>query len=370
MRRINRMLVGPALAPALLLWSGCGGPSPAPADTEEVVRPVQIYVVPDPAQERVRAFAGTAKPALETEISFRVGGEIVELPVKAGDPVKTGEVLAKLDPSDYELQLRQAEAQRDQSEALEKQARAQYARVRELYESQNTSKSDLDQARASAESYEAQRKAAEKAVELSRLQLEYCTLRAPFDGQVVAKMAEKRQTVAAGQTVATLTSGDTMEMLVGIPETLINRVKRGEAATVVFDSIPGRTYAAEVTEVGVENTGKSTYPVRLTIQEQDGRIRAGMVGEASIAFATEGEGVVVVPAESVVSEQKGRYFVWVVDPAGSVVRKREVEPGALTSAGLHIRSGLKPGEQVVTRGVHKLAEGTRVRVLVSGGGEP
>lgn len=367
MTRRNGMRAGWTLVLAGLLLGGCGQP---PAETEEAVRPVYVYTVPDPAQERVRAFAGTARPALETEISFRVGGEIVDVLIKPGESVRSGDVLARLDSSDYVLQLRQAEAQREQAAALVKQASAQYARVRELYESQNTSKSDLDQARAAAESYQAQLKAAEKAVELSRLQLKYCTLRAPFDGQVAAKMAELRQTVGAGQTVATLTSGRTMEMVVGIPDTLINRVKLGDPATVAFDSIPGRIFTAEVTEVGVENTGKSTYPVRLTIQEQDERIRAGMAGEAAIAFAAVGDGMANVPSVSVVSEARDEYFVWVVDPESSRVQKREVVPGALTSSGLQIKSGLAVGEQIVTRGVHKLTAGTQVRVLETGAEAP
>ncbi|MDD4737432.1 MAG: efflux RND transporter periplasmic adaptor subunit [Kiritimatiellae bacterium] len=354
-----------ALMPLLLI--GCGKP---PVEIPEAVRPVYIYAVTDPTLERVRAFAGNARPALETEISFRVGGEILELTVKPGEPVKTGELLARLDTSDYELQLRQAEAQRDQAEALLKQASAQYARTRELYESQNISKSELDQARAASESYEAQLEAAQKAVELASLQLEYCTLRAPFDGRVVSKTAEQRQTVAAGQSIATLTSGNVMEMVVGIPETLINRVRLGNQADVVFDSIPGGNFTAEVTEVGVENTGQSTYSVRLTIREQDDRIRPGMAGEASLAFATEGEQTLTIPAECVVSEAKDQYFVWVVNPETSRVQKRAVQPGALTSLGLNILSGLQPGDQVVTRGVHKLAENTPVRILTGNDATP
>ena len=362
MKPIRMIRLFPVLTALLPFVTGCGKP---PAATEEIIRPVCVYTVEDPAQERTRSFAGTARPVLETEISFRVAGEIVELPIKAGESIGAGELIARLDTSDYQLQLNQAEAQRDQAEALLKQADAQYARTRELYESQTISKSELDQARASYESCEAQVQASQKTVELARLQLDYCTLLSPFDGQIVSKTVELRQTVGAGQTVATLSSGRAMEMVVGIPETLINRVHLGDTADVTFDSIPGHTYRAEVTEVGIANTGKSTYPVRLTIQEEDNRIRPGMVGEASLAFATESGLVIHIPSECVVSEEKDVYFVWVVNPETQRVEKRNVRPGALTTPGLLIPEGLKPGDRVVTRGVHKLSENTRVRVLDS-----
>ena len=345
---------------AALLFSGCGkAPEPPPPS----VRPVHVITVQDPAHERLRTFAGTVRPAVEADISFRVAGKIIELPIKAGMEVREGDLIARLDPSDYELQMKQAEAQLNQSDAMLKQAKAEYDRVRSLYESQTVSKSDLDQARASFESAEAQQAVARKALEMARLQLDYGTLKAPFDGRVASRPVEVYQTVNAGQTIAMIAEGGGLEMVIGLPEVLINGVAMGTSATITFGAIPGRVFDAEVSEISAETSGKSTYPVRLRIRGDTRDLRIGMTGEAALAFATDEGGAIYVPSESVVSRPNGTHYVWVVDPKGRVVEERTVTIGPLTSSGLQILGGLQPGERVVTRGVHRLSAGIEVRVL-------
>jgi RND family efflux transporter MFP subunit len=340
--------------------AGCGkAPEPAP----EPVRPVQVIKVEDPSHARMRTFAGTVRPALEADISFRVAGKIVELPIKPGVEVRKGELIARLDPSDHELQVKQSEAQVNQSEAMFKQAKADYERVRSLYESQSVSKSDLDQARAAFESAEAQQAVAIKALEMARLQLEYGTLFAPFDGRVSSRPVEVYQTVNAGQTVAMIAKGGGLEMVMGLPEVLINRIQMGNSADITFGAIPGKVFKAEVSEIGAETSGKSTYPVRLAIHGDTQDLRVGMTGEASIAFATDGDGALYVPAVSVVSRPDGTHYVWVVEPDAGIVEQRSVTVGPLTSSGLQILTGLQPGESVVTRGVHRLTAGIKVRIM-------
>ncbi|MFN2351564.1 MAG: efflux RND transporter periplasmic adaptor subunit [Kiritimatiellia bacterium] len=343
-----------------VLMGGCAGePPPPPAP----VRPVKAYRVKDPALERLRTFAGTLRPALESELSFRVAGEIMDLPVKSGVQVRQGDLIARLDASDYELQVRQAAAQVNQADALQKQARSQYERVRELYESRNASKSELDQARAAFESAEAQLASAQKTLEMARLQVAYCSLTAPFDGAIISRPAEIYQAVSPGQTIATLAAGGNMEMVIAVPELLINEVHLGAATELSLDALPGRKFDAVVSEVGVATTsGKSAYPVRLTMLESVPEMRSGMVGEARLAFA-EDRGVLHVPPVCVVSRPDGTRFVWVVTPAGDRAEQRTVRPGALTSTGLQILEGLQTGDLVVMRGVHRIEENSVLRIV-------
>jgi RND family efflux transporter MFP subunit len=351
------------LAGLLLTAMGCGEKT---EEEKPPVRPVYTVTVSDFEHERHRTFTGTARPAVESEVSFRVSGKLLELPVKLGSEVHTGDVLGRLDTSDYEIQVKQVEAQVTQAEALLKQARSQYARSRELYESDSTSKSELEASRASFESSEAQLESAQKSLELAKRQLEYCVVHAPFDGWVSVRSADVHETVTAGQPILKLASSDSMELSVGIPESLINRVQVGDAAEVRFDSLPGKIFSAEVREVGVENTGKSTYPLKLLIKENTDAIRPGMVGEATFTFETEGDAVLYVPPVSVVARPDATHYVWVVEGEPPVARMRDVEIGNLTTRGLQIRSGLKPGDVVVTRGVHKLIEGVEVQPLNAG----
>ncbi len=360
MKSARPLLVSALILHALWFISGCGrAPEPPP----EPVRPAHVIKVADPARERVRSFAGTVRPAVEADISFRVTGKIVELPVKPGMDVSRGDFIARLDPSDFELQVKQSEAQLNHAEAQLKQARADYERVRSLYESQSVSNSDLDQARAAYESAEAQQAVAKKALEMARLQLEYGTLTAPFDGRVTSRPVEVHQTVSAGQTIAMIAKRGGLEMVIGLPEILINHIRMGDPATITFAAVPGKIFEAEVSEIGAETGGKSTYPIRLAIRGDTQDLRVGMTGEALISFAAGGEGAPHIPAVCVASRPDGTRYVWVVDPHTGIVKQRSVTVGSLTSEGLQILAGLQPGEWVVSRGVHRLTDGIKVRVI-------
>lgn len=340
--------------------SACG---PAEKESNEPVRPVITHTVKPPAA-RQRSFSGTARNAQETPLSARVSGELVGLPIAVGDAVKKGAVIARIDPTEFELQLKQARAQLAQAEAQYAQAKAENDRMRQLYETRSVSKSDLDTAAASFKSARASRESAAKTVEQAEVQLSYCTVKAPFDGVIAAVPVEKHVNVSPGQTIATLAASDDMEMLLGVPENVIGDIEPGQPATVTFDAMAGRTYRAVVKEAGVLLDASSTYPVRLTLRDRDERIRSGMVGEARFMLDAEGDGPVIhVPPASVMSGPSGEQQVWVFDEEKGVVNRRPVAVGVLTSDGIEIKAGLDPGEIIVTRGVHKLMDGMRVRLM-------
>lgn len=349
-----------ALVPlaVVLLASGCSRPAePQP----EVVRPVRTVTVSD-GGGKARTFSGRARAAVGMSLSFRVGGEIRELPAKIGLSVRAGDVLARLDSTDYELRVKQLEADLARAEAHLKQTRADYERTRNLYEANGASKSDLDRDRANYEAAQAQRVSAEKALDLARQQLEYCTLKAPLDGSISSVPAEIHTSVGAGMTVVGLSASRAMEVEVGLPEALIRSIRVKDRAAVVFDTLAGITFTGVVTEVGIQASEATTYPVRLTLDGQDARVLDGMV--CNVTFEGDGAAeLIAVPGEAVAGTPDGAHFVWVVDPDSGQVARRIVTIGSLTSAGLQIASGLAAGDVVVVRGVHLLEEGQKVRVI-------
>lgn len=360
------------LVPAVLLvlLGACGEDEPEP---EPVLRPVRYVQVFATGEARTRSFSGTARAALESDLSFTVAGTVRRVTVSVGDSVGGGAPIAELDPSDYALQVQDAEAAARRAEAESRNAASTYERVQRLYENNNASASDLSSARAGAEAAEAALESARSRLALARSQLEDTRLNAPVAGRVAAVTVEEGENVRAGQTVAVLTSGSRMEVEVGIPEVLIARVGRGDRVGVRFDALGDRTLGGRVTEVSVTADDRmNTYPVTVLLDAPDPDLRPGMVGEVAFGFEAEGGGPrIFVPPAAVGQDRQGR-FVYVLEPdpdpgseAGSV-RRRPVRVGELTSGGLEILGGLEDGERVVTAGVSRIQDGQRVRVPAGG----
>lgn len=353
-----------AFLAASLACAGCGGDAPSPAP----LRPVRTEQVFSTGGTRIRTFSGSARSGTESRLSFRVGGTLIERPASVGDTVRAGELIARLDPEDYRLQLREAEAGLAQANAQAQNAESSYERVRDLYEVDNASRADLDAALAAYQSAEATVRAAEQRRRLAEQQLSYTRLTAPTAGAVASVNVEVNENVQPGQIVLFLTSGDDLEVEVAVPEALISQIREADTAWVSFDAVPGRRFEARVTEVGVAATATATaYPVTVALAERDPALRSGMAAEVEFRFAgSGGADVIVVPSVAVGEDADGR-FVYVVeraegeDPGVGVVRRRAVDIGALTTEGLQVMRGLSDGDHVVVAGVSRIADGLRVR---------
>ncbi|MDH3402529.1 MAG: efflux RND transporter periplasmic adaptor subunit [Acidobacteriota bacterium] len=352
----------------LAAWTGCllAIACQEPPEPEVVLRPVRYELVSPSEQARLRTFAGVAKAGLESDLSFRVAGTVEQVPVVVGQRVGRGQMLARLDTTDYELKVQEALAGLAQAQAAARNAEADYERVRGLYESNNASRRELDGARANSESSRALVQAAEKRIEQARRQLSYCTLRAPVDGTVASKNVEVNENVQAGQKLFLLTAGAEIEVEVALPEAVISGVELGQPVEVVFDAVPGRRFTAAVTEAGGAAVGTATtFPVTVRLTEPNPGVRSGMAAEVGFRFGGEGDDDrLIVPAVAVGEDRDGR-FVYVLEDVRDgrgAVRRTPVTTGELSADGLEILSGLRGGEHVVTAGVRRLTNGERVLV--------
>lgn len=360
---ITALLCGLALLP--LAAGGCGGDDAT--DAPEVIRPVRYTRALATGGARVRSFSGAARAAVETQLSFKVAGNVDRTAVKVGDTVRRGDLVAALDPSDYRLQVQEAEASLAQSQAQERNARASYDRVQALYENSNASRQDLDQARAGFESATAQVQSISRRLDLARLQVDYCTLVAPFAGSVASVTIERDENVTAGQPVALLTSDDHPEVEIAVPGALIAQLQPGLAVEVASAALGQELLPATITEVGGSSTGfATTFPVTVRLDRADSRLRPGMSAEVAVPFETAStREAVVVPSAAVGEDHHGRYL-FVVEPGDEgtgVARRREVTVGQLTSEGLEIMRGVEEGELVITAGVSRIVDGQKVKLL-------
>jgi multidrug efflux system membrane fusion protein len=365
---IRRLL---AVVTIALILPACGGEKPP---EQEIIRPVRCEEVRPAGGVLERTFAGTAKAGTESRLSFRVPGSIEQVAVKVGDRVGKGDLIARLDDTDYRLQVQEALAALANARAQARNADATYERVRALYENRNASRNDLDAARAASESAESAVQASATRLELTRSQLRYTRLTAPASGAIAAVPAEVNENVSAGQVVAILTSGALPEVISAIPESLISLIRRDMPVTVRFDALGDLVFPARVTEVGVAAISRaSTFPVTVRLEKSSPTIRPGMAAEITFLMSRiDGDAGFLVPPEAVGEDREGRFVLVVeaLDKELGIVHRRAVTVGELRSDGLEVSSGLMEGDRVVTAGITRLDDGQKVRLFSGGGATP
>lgn len=356
---------------AALLLAACAEPPPP---EEQRVRPVKAMQVATHAHFEGRAFPGKARATQEVELSFRVSGPLIALPIQVGRTVAAGDVLAQIDPRDYQVNLTNVQGQLEDARAAFRSADSDLKRQQNIFRRDPgaTSERAIDQARELRDRAKANVTSLQASVTAARDQLSDTNLKAPFSGTVVATYVENYEDVRAKQAIARLVDDSRIEMIVNIPESLISMTPQVTNVRVTFDAFPDREVPAEITEIGTEASDVTrTYPVTVIMEQpEDFKILPGMSGRVSgdpppDMLAIQGALTVPVAATFAVGEET---FVWIIDPATNTVSKRKIRTGMVANTGIGVVDGLEPGEWVATAGVHFLVEGQKVRLMQSNEG--
>ncbi len=348
------------------LLSACSENDNASEDVEIPLRPVR-YITAEAIETRtIRTFSGLSKSGQESNLSFRVAGPIQKLAVEVGDQLEKGQMIAEIDPSQYQLEAQQAKASLAQAEATLRNAEANFDRIKGLYENNNISRNELDSARATAESSQAQVSASRKALELARLNVSYTRLKASEACDIADVQTEVNENITAGQTIVAVTCGEKLEVELGVPESTIASIQRGMDADVAFSSIPDTNFPAKVTEVGVASTTGTTYPVTVELNEKPAGLRSGLAAQVSFALNINGNKAdIILPAVAVGEDVNGRY-VFIVNKTSEQgvgeIKRQPVKIGELTIKGLEIMEGVKAGDKVVIAGVNVIRPGLKVLI--------
>jgi RND family efflux transporter MFP subunit len=334
----------------LVLVAGCKEQT---AEAPGVVRPVRAMQVGDTEAVSSRWFPGRAAATQEADLAFEVAGRLVERPVNVGDRISRGQLLAALDPRDFENDLEGAQGERDR-------AMSQRDRIKQAAASGAVSQQDLTNAEADLRIAEAEVRIRQKAFEDSRLS-------APFDGVVAAIFVENFENVRAKETVLRVLDTSRIEMTVDLPETAITMVPYVEDVRVRFDVMPDREFPATIKEVGSEASRETrTYPVTLVMDQPDEvKIMPGMAGQATgrveLPADIQQTGF-EVPLDALFTDPAGGTYVWVLEPSSGALTKREVQRGRIAPIGVVV-TGVEAGEWIVTAGVHSVSEDQQVRIL-------
>jgi len=353
----------------MLILAGCTKEPPPKPPT--LVKAMQVVGAGDLSKT---VFPGRASAGQEANLSFRVPGPLVDFPVSVGDKLSAGDLIARIDPNDFQVNLNNAQAQLQSVTAAYTAAENDYQRVMSTFKEDPgaTSQRAVDASRALRDQAKAQIAALEALVQTATDRLGYTDLLAPFDGEVVETYVENFETVVPMQPIARLLDPSSIELIVSVPENLIGYGDYVTGITVSFNALPGISIPATIKEIGREATQATrTYPVTLVMEQPEGgEILPGMAGEASIeARLPEGTGRtgITIPATATFAGSDIEVTnVWVIDPATNGLSRRSVETGRLSSSGMLITSGLEAGEWIVVAGTHSLSDGQEVKIIESG----
>ena len=355
--RDRRLHAGVAFAALLLTMTGCGE-EPAP-ELPPVVRPVKTTVVGG-VQTAELSFPGTTQASDRSVLSFRVAGPLIELPVNEGDPIEKGDLLARIDPVDFEIKVAEARA-------TYQKAVADYDRYKRLYEREAVPLADVELSRAMRDVTEAQLRQAE-------VNLGYTWLNAPYAGRVGRKFVENYESVQAKEQILTLQNLKLVEVVINVPENIMAQVGSRQDSGVIarFATAPGHefplTFKESTAEADVET---QTYQVTLSMpQPKVISILPGMTAQVVLRTTASAEDAAAagvgfaIPALAVFADEKSQAQVWIVDTAKMTVHQRAVEIGEPTGVKeVWVLSGVEAGETIAVTAVQELVEGDEIRYL-------
>jgi RND family efflux transporter MFP subunit len=356
-RRRSAWLVALALA-ALMTVAGCrqtqAGAASEPLGEQRLV--VGVRPAGEHALTRTAQVQGALFPREQTTLASEVEGAVVAVLADFGDPVKEGQVLMRINPREYQLRADSAQATLDQARARLANSRADYDRIQELKRQGLISAQQFDRTAATLSVDQADVESAEKALALARKKLNDTFIKAPFTGAVQKRMASLGEFVTPGRQLYEIISTDPIKLHCPIPERFVPLAKVGMPVKVAVDARPGTVYTGQITRIAPAlDESSRTLLVEAEVRNPEGALKPGLFAHVTIDL---GEDRALFVPRTAILRYAGVARVFVIE--NGVARSREVETGATEGDLIEVTRGLKPGEQVITTDVDRLADGVKV----------
>ncbi|MER9232399.1 efflux RND transporter periplasmic adaptor subunit [Mesorhizobium sp. M0622] len=359
-KSITNRRTAPGLALIVVAALGLVGCSQEKAEVKEIIRPVKVVEIAKASDTRQLSYSGSVRARTEMNLGFRINGKITERLVDIGDRVKPGDVLARIDPTDYELSVRSAQASLDAADRQVETVELTRKRAEQLYAKNFAPKSQLEQATLSYNQAVATRDSARSQLAQAQNQVRYTDLKADKNGIVTAVAADVGQVVGSGTPVVTVAIDGEKEVLIAVPETDIAEFKPGKTVKAGFWSDEALTLEGKVREVaGSADPQSRTFAVRVSLPN-DPRVLLGMT--ASIEAAAGNRQQLVSIPLSALAQKDSQSIVWTVDRNGGTVHAHPVKVAAFTPDGVSVADGLKPGDVVVAAGTQFMTENLKVKL--------
>lgn len=333
----------------LSLLSACGG---GEKKTNEPIR-IKVAEAEVTVPSSKREFSFISKPLKETELSFRVGGPIDRFEVYAGNFYHRGDIIAEIDSRDFRIR-------KERAEAIFNQSKAEFERIKVLYEKDNLSASVYEKARADYTS-------AKTAFESATNELEDTRLTAPFDGYVGEVFIEKYQDVKASQPIISFIDITQLKIEAYVTQDIALQAGQIKEAGICFDAQPETVYNAKVVDISKSTTRNNlSFLMTALLSNKQGEWPAGISGKVLLDVSCASlSPMVTVPQTALSHRPTEGDYVWTVDSREGKVSKRKVTLGALLPDGrVEVKNGLQAGETVAISKLRFLSEDISVETAL------
>lgn len=352
--RLLKPLLGLALAFVATGLGGCNDHGGAPPAHAAFVR---TEVVKPKDRQASITLTGDVQPRFRADLSFRVSGRVIARYVDVGTHVKTGEVLALLDPAEQEADVDAATAAVLAAESQLRVAKATFERQRALIASGFTTRTAYDQAQEGLRTAEGALEAARAQLGTSKDALGYTALRAEADGIVTARNIESGQVVQAAQPVFSVAQDGERDAVFDVYESIIGNAD-GRSVSLALVSDAGVTASGQVREISpAVDARSSTIRVKVAIKDPPAAMMLGSAVAGSVKVKAERQ--IALPWRALMAAGT-RPAVWIVDPATRTALLKPVTVGGYEAGEVLIKAGLEPGERVVIDGGKLLSVGQLV----------
>ena len=397
---------------------------------EKSVKPVKVKAVETHTGTTSTRYSASIRPSSQVEVAFKVSGYVESIKsesdrhIQAGDVVAKGAVLARLRPSDYAAKVNEARSQAGEaraavetnnaqlkeavssvetsraqlkdSEAAMERAKLDFDRAQALFASESMTKPEFDAAKERYEvtkakydaakaqvavaeakvntakfqigAAESRMKTSEAVVYTASIPLGDAQLKSPLSGVVIERKVEVGQLVSTGTPAFVLADLSSVKAAFGVPDLSLSNFKLGDTLTMTTDAIPGTEFTGHISRISpAADQSSRVFDVEVTIPNQQGLLKPGMIASMSVNEMTASTEVPVVPLTAVTRSKAdpNAYAVLVVEEEGGkrVARMRTVTLGESHGNSVTVSSGVKAGEIVITTGVTQVVDGEEVRVM-------
>jgi RND family efflux transporter MFP subunit len=344
--------------------SACREEPPPPV---ERIRAVKTITVSELASGKIRRFSGVVEAADSSSISFEVSGNVREVRVDVGDKITKGQVLAVLDKRTYNLNVKGAEAEVGRAKVQLADKRNDLDRFQRINKQDPgaVSQAAIDQSQAAVDGARKQVQFTKSQLKLAQRDLEKTVLRAPFDGVIATRNVEPFFEVTRGQKLFDVYENTGMEVAISIPEDAIHEIHMNQKGEIRFAVISDHTYHGTVTEISKVAGTANAFPIKLTVEDPDERVRPGMTAQVTLQLSGSDEKAAYLVPLSAISHRDDRTegFVYVYDPETSTVKKTRVSSTSVRGNSAVITEGVKDGDIIPIAGVSFLEDGQKVKLM-------